>query len=407
VVTETGNGKKICVQAGCCCSRRFLDAEKQKSFFLANGYSLTDEVSRADVIIFNSCGVTEMTRRESMAALRKILNEKPEQARFFVGGCLPGIWPGDLSSLPVDGKFTPQTMDFLDSFFRGPVKWNEVADGNVFNSPKVVKSFLKQVWKLGPVLSVSRMIFDRYMNSRGRFFLRINHGCLGHCSYCGHRFSTAHLRSKPLEVVMNEFKEGLNRGYRSFVISGEDTGCWGMDSGDTVFHLLEELTEIPGNYRISINDFNPRWLIGQTDRFGEILRKGKIAQLQLPVISGSGRLLKAMNRQYSRDELMALLLGIRSHFPRLVLLSQLIVGFPGETEEDVRETADLLRKVRFDYAHFFAFTPIPGTKACELPGRVSPGIVLRRKNQFERLQCSIAIRRLIAKNISECLPIFR
>ncbi|HNV85618.1 MAG TPA: radical SAM protein [Candidatus Omnitrophota bacterium] len=389
--------KKICVKTGCCCSRRFLDAEKQKRFFLANDYLLTEDVSRADVIIFNSCGVTELTRLESLGALKRILDGKPERARLFVGGCLPGIWPRDISGLSVDGIFTPQTACDLDSFFRGPVKWDDVADGNTFNSPKVVRSFWGQVWKLGLVFSVSRMIFDRYMNSLGKFFLRINHGCLGRCSYCGHRFSTAGLRSKPLRILKEEFREGLRKGYRSFVLSGEDTGCWGMDSGDTVFHLLEELTAIPGDCRIAVNDFNPRWLVGKTDRLKEILQKGKIVQLQLPVISGSGKLLEAMNRGYSREELMSVLLELRARFPRLVLLTQMIVGFPGETEADVRETEELLKAVRFDYAHFFAFTPIPGTEACELPGRVDSETIRRRKNRLENLQCRIAVRRLFSR----------
>jgi len=392
---------KVYVAAGCCCSRRFLDAERQREFFAANGHTVTGDIATADVCVFHSCGVNEASQGHSLREIRKVLAGKKPDARLYVAGCLPGMNPALLESMQIAGSFVPFEQARIDEIFPAARRWADIPDANVFVSPRAAPSLFRRSSKERGSGAWRQVflghLFDRFMNARGRFFIRVGNGCLGSCAYCGHRFSTGPLKSKPLETVRGELMQGLSRGYRSMHLCGEDTGCWGQDIGDSIFHLLDAVAGQEGPFTISVNDCNPRWLVGRYAELAGILKKGKIVQIQLPVQSGSERILRAMDRKYSRAEVMEMLIRLRREFPALRLLSQMIVGFPGEGEEDVRETIDFLNGVRFDYVHFFPFTAIANTPASLLPATVPGTLVAARKERFERLQARISLRRWLLK----------
>jgi threonylcarbamoyladenosine tRNA methylthiotransferase MtaB len=231
------------------------------------------------------------------------------------------------------------------------------------------------------------------------FYIMTGRGCLGNCSYCSDLYSCGRLESKPIENVTAEFKQGLNQGYRRFFLVTTDLGVYGKDIGQDLSILLQQLTQEQGDYELLLPNVNPRSLSDMIEDFKVFLRSGKIGLLGVPVQSGSERILEAMGRKHTAQEFKESIRAINVEFPDTTIWTQIMVGFPGETEEDFDATLNLLDEVALDYIQVFRFSRRPTTRASYFENQVSESISVDRYRR--------ALAKAIYKELSSWILRFR
>ena len=160
------------------------------------------------------------------------------------------------------------------------------------------------------------------------FFLVLGEGCLANCSYCAIKKAKGGLESKPLEEIVEDFKQGLAQGYKRFILTADDTGAYGQDLKTDLPTLIEKLLEVEGDYRLNIYHLEPNWLIKYFDYFLKVFDTDKIDVIFAPMQSGSNRILKAMRRPYTAEDYIACIKALRQKLPSLKIWNQFIVGFP-------------------------------------------------------------------------------
>lgn len=185
-------------------------------------------------------------------------------------------------------------------------------------------------------------------------------------------------QSKPFDQCITEFKKGLDAGFSNFFITADDTGAYGKDIGKTFVDLLDELTKIKGKYSIGILEMNPVWLIQQIDSFEEIMKRGKIKAINVPVQSGSNRVLKLMHRYSNSEKIQDVLLRLKKAHPDLTLGTHVIVGFPTETEEEFKETLQLIKKTKINIGMLVPMSIKQDTVAENIEPKITRNEISRR-----------------------------
>jgi tRNA A37 methylthiotransferase MiaB len=197
------------------------------------------------------------------------------------------------------------------------------------------------------------------LETREIFYIRCATGCVCNCTYCLIRKARAGLRSKPLDQILAEFDDGLRKSYRHFHLVGTDLGCYGFDQGSSLVELLRHIARRKEDFRLSVSHVNPRQLKDFVDDF-DPATMARVARLQISPQSGSDRMLDRMKRGYTSDDFRRITSRIRSVAPRVAIESQFIVGYPDETEDDFRQTVNLLKTAAIDRPAIFPFSPEPG-----------------------------------------------
>lgn len=307
--------KKIFIYANNVCERRKLDIRRIATYFTKNGYQIITNPRKADIIILSTCGANDILTNYHLDNIKRF---KKYRADLIVTGCIPDTDKGKFEKI-YDGKFiTTKNLEKIDTYFPdNKIKFNEIEDcnqpwitideskiNNVFKklfmisviSKKLYVGFLDYLLK--KFINEGHLLLDNLLDLPFDDFytIRISEGCLGNCSYCSIKRALGRFRSKPFDQCITEFKKGLNAGFSNFFITAEDTGAYGKDIGKTFVDLLDELTKIKGKYSIGILEINPVWLIQQIDSFEGIMKRGKIKAINVPVQSGSNRILKLMHR---------------------------------------------------------------------------------------------------------------
>lgn len=355
------------------CIRRSIDAKKLKEYFLRNDYALVGKPGEADEIVVVTCAVTKWVED---LGIEKIEELKKYNARMTVVGCLPAISGERLAMHHKGPSLATKDMEKIDEYFEHETSFKEIADGqdihDVYDEghPKELEeslkcSFPQDVRRFFDNLEPSREFFTkacdyvsrRYLGRRGgRFCMKISQGCQWNCSYCRIRVAVGGLRSNSLETCLKDFKTGLDRGYKYFTLSSDDLGSYGLDTGTNIIELLDRLTSIEGDYRISLDEFHPFWPAKYQKELMDILDRGKIVCLQSALESGNKRVLGLMRRKGDIGEVKSVLKEIRLKHPYIVLNSQFITGFPTETREEFMETLETVREIDFVWGQFFRYT---------------------------------------------------
>ncbi len=418
------------------CLERMLDSQRIYRYLEVNEWKSAANIKEADLIIVSTCSLTVDEDESSLQYLRFCLKNKKDDARLVVAGCLPVIVPDKFRELGALPAVPPTELNRLDSFVNPRVPFDQVAEPNKINVPRFHNLFFKKSlwyrekirrWSIRPAGAKEgkgsapgpwlRKIFrqagqlkayiDPFLAGKRSelYYIRISRGCLGACSYCAKRFATGTLKSKPLETVVNEFSEGLRRGERLFLLASEDSGCYGFDCGTTITELLVNIfARGQGHdFQLAISNFNARWLVSASGELENIIaaNKDKIYYLQVPIQSGSDRILELMNRQHSIGDAERSLERIRRIAPGLALKTDIIVGFPGENEEDFERTKEFMQKIKFEFADIFPYQKRPRTPASLMPDFVPAEIVERRIGELIAMQNSRAKPGTVFKKIFE------
>ena len=194
------------------------------------------------------------------------------------------------------------------------------------------------------------------------YLIRVSQGCSNNCAYCGTKRAVGNHKSKPLDECVKEFKIGLNKDFTNFVLTADDTGAYGIDINSSLPELLDKLTKINGCYSIDIRALNPNWIVKYIDELEPILNRGKIKIMSIPVQSGSDRILKKMHRLSNSKKIKEALIKIKKAYPKIALDTHVIVGFPGETMDELKESLELIKEVGFDFGSLIPLSIRPDTE---------------------------------------------
>lgn len=361
------------------CEQRQLDAERVISYLKANSIEVSDLSSAADSIIYVTCAVDTANEKQSLQGLERLASEKAKDASLIVGGCLPSISPEKLEGFNVAATFSPRTMESLDSIFSGmiSVPMSHIPEPNKTRFDKTVKSVSEGT--LPPR--------EEYEIAKKGFKIRINQGCLLSCSYCVIKEATARLSSTPWDEVIAQFAEAVARGEQTIMLMGGDTGAYGYDNGTRFHKLLTRLISIEGDYKLFVHDFNVNWLLRDIDGYKEVFRHndgvGRLRTLDLPVQSGSNRILRAMKRPYKAEDVRDGLTYIREQHSSIRMGTHIIIGFPGEEEVDFQDTLRLLAQVDFDFVTAFAYSEHLRASSSNLPEKNAYETIAERATRMK------------------------
>jgi len=347
------------------CNRRRLDAKKVCKYLHENNHEIVKKPKDADIILIFTCAAVDEETRISFKKVKKFLKYDKE---VIVAGCLPAIERNGLDKIFNGKTISTKELDKIESLFpRSKIEFKRINDANLLFQ-NIDKNSL--MWIVREIFDRIRWIkmFFLFIKSHAykhifkfpkipRYFhIRISWGCNGNCSYCTIKNAIGSLRSKPMAQCLSEFKKGLKGGYLNFVIDGDDVGSYGIDIGSNFSQLMNNLTKVPGNYKLKIEYLSPRWVIKYIDKLKEILKRNKITEMNIPIQSGSERILKLMHRYSDTEKIENTILKLREFCPELILSTHIIVGFPTETNKDFRRTLSLVKNCCFSMGNFFQYS---------------------------------------------------
>jgi len=239
---------------------------------------------------------------------------------------------------------------------------------------KVLRAFEKAreaVAQRTGVRLFSRFDIRPFIGEGPAYNIKTSVGCLGRCTYCAVRFAKGRINSYPIDRIYEEFRRGLAKGFRRFVLAGDDLGCYGRDLGTDLVALLEKLLSIDGDYEFVLRDLEPRFFIEMFDGLKKAFNGRKIYSFSSPVQSGSDRVLKRMGRDYQIGDFMRCVRWMNEFAPWVKVRTAIMVGFPGEDEADFKKSLDLLDQARFDLVDVYSFSKRPRTEAERMSGQIS------------------------------------
>ncbi|MCW4010390.1 MAG: radical SAM protein [Candidatus Bathyarchaeota archaeon] len=381
--------RSVCVVCNGCPENR-VDAAKAETFLIQNGFRMVGDWHAADVVLFNCCGGHGQRVKQSFSIIREIQRNKNPNQRLIVWGCLPKIYPEIFKDEFVD--VTVSEVEFprlkelgvggsgaaVGNYLVAPWKYDEKTAGWLL---RYQGSFLSRGFKRVGVSWVNYV--NNHFNlapagDASTFYIKTSSGCRGRCAYCVVPQARGTIKSKPIEQLRAEFQDGLTRGFKRFSLLGTDLGSYGADLGENLCSLLSELVEVEGKFRINLRNVHPRFMMDMMDEFAPILRTGKIRYIESPVESGSNRILKLMNRPYTVEEYKEYIAAMQKIYPNLIVRSQLIAGFPTETDEDFQKSLKLLDEVVLDYVEVYEYSEMPRTPSQKIEPKV-PDAVKRQR----------------------------
>jgi threonylcarbamoyladenosine tRNA methylthiotransferase MtaB len=368
----------------------------------------------ADIVVVNTCTVTASADAQAREAIRRIYAANPA-VRVIVTGCYAQRAPEELSALPgvswvVGNSHKPQIPDLVDSFSTAPTESaNDFLPAASLHSHSTgpLHTFLgaqhaaPQLGKIlvGNIFERTKFLSAPVLGGEGnhtRPTLKIQDGCNSRCSFCVVPFVRGKSRSLPPESVIQEIRRLSESGYREIVLSGINLGTYGRDLSPRVEFedLLRRILDETSLERVRISSIEPLDVTG--DLVHLFAGTERIAQhFHMPLQSGSDRILAAMHRWYRSEHYARRLELVREHLPHSAIGTDVIAGFPGETEADHAATLAFIESLPFTYLHVFSYSKRPGTAAASLPDQLPGATIKRRARELRALaeKKSIAFRR--------------
>ena len=343
------------------CSKNLVDAEIMMGILNKKGYKLTGDFEDADVILVNTCGFIESAKQESIDTIIEFANlkETGNLKLLIVTGCLAQRYSDELK----------EEIPEIDAI---------VGTGSYQNIDEILEGLQKekQIVSLNDIEVVYNENLPRYVSTPEYMaYLKISEGCDKHCTYCIIPYARGgKVRSRDMESIVNEAKTLAENGYEEVVLTGIHVASYGKDLKEENTNLLDvikRVNEIDGIKRIRTSSVEP---ILFTDEFvNEVSNMEKVMpHYHLSLQSGCDETLKRMNRRYTTEEYKTIVNKLREEIPNVAITTDVIVGFPGETEEEFEKTYNFLKDIELSQMHIFKYSPRKGTKAADMENQVSP-----------------------------------
>lgn len=336
------------------CKVNIYESEYVSNLLISRGYKMLDFESEeeADIYIINTCTVTNEADKKD----RKLIHTtriNHDSSILIVMGCYSQLNPQDIDA--------------------------DIIIGNKHKSDivELINEYLKDHHKIVKVNDITKIPFeDMYINrflTHTRAFVKIQDGCNAFCAYCAIPYARGGIRSKDFDKVIDEVTNLVNNGYKEIVLTGIHTGRYGIEKHTNLESLLKELVKIKGIFRIRLSSIEINEI---TNGIIDLIKNNDIMakHLHIPLQSGSNEALKNMNRLYDTNTFIERIEYIRKEIPDISITTDLILGFPGETDNNYKETLETLNKIKFTKIHTFPYSKRSGTKAANMPNQVDGNI---------------------------------
>ena len=336
------------------CKVNQYESQSMLSSLSASGFLICNEVTDCDVVLINSCTVTATSDHKVRQTLHRVRRQNPS-AVIVLTGCMPQAFP-ELAEGLTDADIVlgnsnhsaliPHIYEYLSS------------------RQRIIDIIPHKTDELFEKMSVS------HFYERTRAFVKIEDGCNRFCSYCIIPYARGRVRSKPLDELRPELVSICEKGYSEIVMTGINLSAYGQDIGLHLCDAIETASAIDGVKRIRLGSLEPEQLT--KDIIARLAKQKKLCpQFHLSLQSGCDATLKRMNRHYTSQKYLEIVKNLREAFDNVAITTDLMVGFPGESEEEFQESLDFIRRVAFAKIHVFAYSRRPGTKAYALPHQIS------------------------------------
>ncbi len=372
------------------CQQNEADSEKLRAMAEMMGYKLSDKYGNADIIIMNTCAIREHAEMKALSMLGKFKERKKENPELVIGVC------GCMASEGHRADMLKNDFHYV-SFTLEPSMIHRMPE-LVYNSLMLHKRSFVYGTDTGDIIEG----IGKVRASRHSAYVSVMYGCNNFCTYCIVPYARGRERSRRSADVIDECRELVMKGYKEITLLGQNVNSYRSDI--TFPELLKRVCEIEGDFIIRFMTSHPKDV---SDELIEVMAesKGKIApSFHLPLQSGSDSVLKRMNRTYTAEKYLDTVQRLRSAIPDIGLTSDIIVGFPGESDEDYRQTVDLLRDVKFDMVYAFSYSKRAGTKAEKLDGHIPESIKKARLEVLISVQADISLQKNRAL-VGECVRV--
>ena len=354
------------------CQMNAHDSEKLAGMLLAMGMTEADDRRDADLVLFNTCCVRDNAERRALGNVTWLKELKKEKPDLIIGVC------GCMVQQPQMAQKILKQYRFIDLAF---------GTHNLYKLPTLLLNLLNKRTRIVSVSSEDTLIAEglpvKRLNEH-HAYITIMYGCDNYCSYCIVPYVRGHERSRRMTDILHEAEGLLKSGVQEIMLLGQNVNSYGngSENGDTFPKLLRELDHM-GIPRIRFMTSHPKDL---SDELIDVMANGKhiCNHLHLPVQAGNNEILRLMNRRYTREDYLRKVEKLRAAVPNIGLTTDLIVSFPGETEDQFEDTCSLVREVGYDAAFTFIYSPREGTQAARMPGRISDEESSRRIEKLIR-----------------------
>lgn len=369
------NTKKVSfITLGCKVNQ--YDSDAMRTLFIHRGYKPVEHSEVADVYIINTCSVTSIGDRKSRQVIRKIRRNNPD-AVIAATGCYAQVAPEELEKMgDVDVIVGHQNRNKIVDYIEEAEKSEKTV-----NAVKDIMS----------IREYENLTVDPEGEVKARAFVKVQEGCDNYCTFCIIPYARGRLKSRKQEDAVDEIKKLVEKGYREVVLTGIHLGNYGKDlrNGTSLSTLVFELLKIPNLLRIRLGSIESVEL--SYELINIIKNEKRVCHhLHLPLQSGSDAVLKSMNRHYRLRQYKDLIAMLREKIPNLALTTDLIVGFPGETEENFKETLKTLHELKFSAIHVFPFSKRTGTPAAMYPNQITNEEKKKRVHRVQELEKKIS-----------------
>lgn len=404
------------------CKVNQYETEAIKENFAARGTEIVGEEDWADVYVINTCTVTNIADRKSRQYIRRMKKLNPDSL-MVVTGCYAQVGADELEKMSdvdmivgnnLKSSICQMVFDELDRRLTGvnPEENKESAAGIVSNNGSVHN----ENSKIEEILDYSNL--DTYEDmglvtsgesEMSRAYIKIQEGCNKFCSYCLIPYARGQIRSRSVDAIVEEASQLISRGYRELILTGINTALYGMED-DFEFEArddeaglrgievaIKRVNELPGDFRIRLSSLEPN--VVDVEHVERLLKYNKLCHhLHLALQSGSDHVLDLMHRDYTREGFLDIVRALRAKDPLFGITTDIIAGFPGETEEDFEDTLDMVRRAEFGKVHPFRYSPRKGTKAFAMGDTVTGEVKNRRARELGKAG-EEAARRFHEKNL--------
>ena len=352
------------------CKLNFSESSTLAREFERGGYKRVEPSEPTDVAVINSCSVTEHADKKCRNIIRKIHRRNPN-AIIAVTGCYAQLKPEAIAA--IDGVDIVLSNNDKGDLYKRVIELKERGKAEVYSCS---------------VENLTRFFAAYSSGDRTRSFLKVQDGCDYKCAYCTIHYARGSSRNIPIADIVAEAHEIAAAGQKEIVITGINTGDFGRTTGERFIDLLRELDRVDGIERYRISSIEPNLI---TDEIIEFCAQSPkfVPHFHIPLQSGSTRILGLMRRRYTAERYRERIAKIRELMPDSFLGVDVIVGFPGEGEEEFMETYRLLEEVGASFLHIFPFSERPGTPAVDMPGKVQSRISTERVSRLEELSSKL------------------
>lgn len=353
------------------CTANKNSCEIMKGLVKQAGLNVTANLEYADILVINSCIVKEATRDKIKFRVKELCEKYPEK-KIILAGCMPRLFKD---------QFNKRNLFLLDT---SQIKKITDLIKDIFENNYVEEKYLYHRNEIK--LNLPKINSDKITG-----ITQISEGCLGECSYCIVRVAKGKLNSYPIERIFDSVQRDVYSGCKEIQITSQDNAAYGNEAGKySLPSLLSALAKINGEFRIRVGMMNPNNLNKILPEMINLYKNTKIFKfLHIPIQSGSNKILKEMKRKYTSEDILKIIREIKKQIPEILIATDIIVGFPGESEEDWKKTIDLIKEIKPEILNRSNFSDHKEVESNLLPEKISSEIINKRAKELQELHLQI------------------